>query len=124
MKYLCCDNPTVEARVSHRLFKYLIGEWSVSAPTSLSPAVKWWILPGGGGTSRNFTDGSLLRNTAGCVLCCLFVIVFVVLPLLIYIHQLQPSGQQLHFHFSGFSLQNKYSQVSLFHSDKTRQSNH
>lgn len=35
VKYPCCDNLKVEACVSHLLFKYLIGEWSLSAPTSL-----------------------------------------------------------------------------------------
>lgn len=34
LKLLCCDNPKVEALISHLLFKYLISEQSVSAPMS------------------------------------------------------------------------------------------
>lgn len=69
LKYLCCDSSKVKARISHLLFKYLISEWSVSAPTSFSPAGKWRILSGGRRTSRKHRRRFTLQEHSSMFVC-------------------------------------------------------
>lgn len=101
-----CDNPKVKDGVSHLLFKSLICWGSVSAPMSLSRRESDGVLLGGRWASRNLTEGYLVRNAAGCVLCCLLLLQFV------HIDQLQPSWQQLHYHFAKHD---NYNSCLIFH---------
>lgn len=86
LKYLCCDSSKVKARISHLLFKYLISEWSVSAPTSFRRRESEGFSREEEGRRGNISDALLFRNTAACL----------------FVFELQPAGRQLQRRLSQF----------------------
>lgn len=61
LKKLCCDSPKVKALISHLLFKYLISEQSVSAPTSF----RWRESDGFSGEDEVYRGTSQTVDSSG-----------------------------------------------------------
>lgn len=125
LTYLCCDSPKVNARIPHLLFKYLISERSVSAPTSFFSRRESDGFSREDeeyrGTSQTVYSSGIRQDVFSGV--CLFVFLFCC-------HFLFMSARCKH-HDSSFTTislvfpQTEYSQVSLFDlSDLSAADNH